>query len=371
VTIKFSGLTDSAAIERIEVSVYTIPTDFPEADGTYSWDSTTLVLVEARANGVSGLGYTYADEATGRLIKDTLAQVVHGRNAMDVPECWAAMVHAIRNLGRPGISSMAISAVDVALWDLKACLLDVSLVTLLGAAHDAVPVYGSGGFTSYSIQQLQSQFAEWIAQGIPRVKMKIGTHPADDLNRVRAAREAIGSDAELYVDANGAYSRKQALAQAEAFREQGVVWFEEPVSADDLEGLRLMRDRAPVGMDIAAGEYGYDLWYFRRMLEAGAVDVLQADASRCAGITGFLRVGPLIESRSISLSAHCAPSLHVAVCCATQNLHAIEYFHDHVRIEHMLFDGALTPINGALYPDRSRPGLGLEFKQADAAIYAV
>jgi L-alanine-DL-glutamate epimerase-like enolase superfamily enzyme len=281
------------------------------------------------------------------------------------------MVHAIRNLGRPGVSSMGIAAVDVALWDLKARLLDVSLVTLLGAAHDAVPVYGSGGFTTYSIQQLQAQLGGWVEQGIPRVKMKIGTHPEDDLGRVRAAREAIGLDAELYVDANGAYSRKQALAQAEAFREYGVVWFEEPVSSDDLEGLHLMRDRAPAGMNIAAGEYGYDLWYFRRMLEADAVDVLQADASRCGGITGFLRVGPLTEARSMNLSAHCAPSLHVAACCATQNLHPMEYFFDHARIEHMLFDGVLDPVDGMLKPDRSRPGLGLEFKWSDAERYAI
>jgi L-alanine-DL-glutamate epimerase-like enolase superfamily enzyme len=361
----------AAPIEQIEISVYKIPTDFPEADGTFAWDATTVVVVEAHANGACGIGYTYADEGTGQVIKDTLIDVVCGRDVMDVPACWAAMVHIIRNLGRPGISSMAIAAVDAALWDLKARLLDVSLVTLLGAAHTAVPVYGSGGFTSYSNDQLQAQLGGWVAQGISRVKMKIGTHPDRDLDRVRAAREAIGPTAELYVDANGAYSRKQSLAFAEAFREYGVVWFEEPVSSDDLEGLHLIRDRAPAGMNIAAGEYGYDLWYFRRMLEAQAVDVLQADASRCAGITGFMRVGPLTESRSLNLSAHCAPSLHVAACCATQNLHPMEYFHDHARIEHMLFDGALTPVDGMLIPDRSRPGLGLELKRADAARFAV
>ncbi len=360
-----------AGIERIDVSAYRIPTDAPEADGTYAWDATILVLVEAYAGGRCGLGFTYADTATATLVKDVLARVVCGRNAMDVPGCWEAMVRSIRNLGRPGIASMAISAVDVALWDLKGRLLDLSLVDLLGAVRDAVPVYGSGGFTSYSIGQLQAQLRGWVGQGIPRVKMKIGTHPADDLGRVRAARDAIGPDAALYVDANGAYSRKQALAQAQAFREYGVVWFEEPVSSDDLEGLHLMRERGPAGMDIAAGEYGYDLWYFRRMLEAEAVDVLQADASRCAGITGFLRASALTESRGLELSAHCAPSLHVAPCCAIARLSPIEYFHDHVCIEHMLFDGALTPVDGALHPDRSRPGLGLEFKRADAAGFAL
>jgi len=361
----------TTAIERIDVSVYKIPTDFPEADGTYAWDSTTLVLVEATAGGQRGLGYTYADTSTAQLIKDMLAAMVNGRDAMDVPGCWATMVHAIRNLGRPGIASMAISAVDVALWDLKARLLDVALVTLLGTVRDAVPVYGSGGFTTYSDEQVREQFGGWAAQGIGRFKMKIGTHPADDPRRVKAARAAIGPDAKLYVDANGAYSRTQALAFAETFREDGVVWFEEPVSSDDLEGLHLIRDRAPAGMDIAAGEYGYDLWYFRRMLEAEAVDVLQADGSRCAGITGFLRAAALTESRSMDLSAHCAPSLHVAACCAIARLSPIEYFHDHARIEHMLFDGAPTPVDGALHPDRSRPGLGLEFKRADAERFAV
>ncbi len=153
-----------------------------------------------QAGGKTGLGYSYADTATARLVRDLLAGVVKGRDAMAVPGAHAAMVAAIRNLGRPGIASMAISAVDAALWDLKARLLDVALVTLLGAVRDSAPVYGSGGFTSYSHEQLRDQLGGWAAAGIPRVKMKIGRHPADDLRRVRLAREAIGPDAELFVD---------------------------------------------------------------------------------------------------------------------------------------------------------------------------
>lgn len=359
------------AIERLDVSAYMVPTDAPESDGTITWDRTTLVLVEATAGGKHGLGYTYADPATARVIKELLADIVVGRDAMSVPGTWLAMVEAIRNLGRPGICSMAIAAIDIALWDLKARLLELPLVTLLGAVRDGAPVYGSGGFTSYSREQLQRQLGDWAADGIPRVKMKIGRHPDDDFSRVADAREAIGPDVELFVDANGAYSRKQALAMAEGFARLGVTWFEEPVSSDDLAGLHLIRDRAPVGMDIAAGEYGYDLWYFRHMLEAEAVDVLQADASRCAGITGFMRVGALVEARSMQLSAHCGPSLHVHPCCAINSFRHLEYFHDHARIEHMFFDGVLTPVKGVLYPDLARPGMGLEFKRADAAQYAV
>jgi L-alanine-DL-glutamate epimerase-like enolase superfamily enzyme len=359
-------------IERIDVSAYTIPTDAPESDGTYKWDKTTIVIVEAHAGGKRGMGYTYGNVATGKLIETLLASTVKGRDAMDVPGCWLAMVEAIRNQGRPGISSMAISAVDAALWDLKARLFDVALVTLLGAVRPGVPIYGSGGFTSYSREQLQGQLHHWVAEGIPRVKMKVGRDPARDLQRVSEAREAIGPDTDLFVDANGAYSRKDALALANIFAEEyGVTWFEEPVSSDDLEGLHLIRDRAPAGMDIAAGEYGYSALYFRRMLEAEAVDVLQADATRCAGITGFLQAGTLCLARSLSLSAHCAPSLHLHPSCAITNFRHMEYFHDHVRVEHMLFDGVVTPVEGQLHPDHSRPGMGLELKRSEAQKYAV
>jgi L-alanine-DL-glutamate epimerase-like enolase superfamily enzyme len=361
----------STAITQLQVSAYTIPTETPESDGTLRWEKTTMVLVEATAGAATGLGYSYADVATGKLIESLLVHVVKGRSAFDVPGAHAAMVHQIRNLGRPGIASMAISAVDNALWDLKAKLLGVSLLDLLGAARKSVSPYGSGGFTSYSIEQLQKQLGGWAAQGIKMVKMKIGREPAADLDRVRAAREAIGPEVELFVDANGAYSRKQALVMAGKFAELDVRWFEEPVSSDDLEGLRLLRDRAPAGMNIAAGEYGYDVFYFRRMLAAGAVDVLQADATRCGGITGFLQAGAVCDSFGLPFSFHCAPTLHASVACATPRFWVGEYFFDHARIERMLFEGFLEPTNGALMPDRSRPGLGLEFKHADAAHYQV
>jgi L-alanine-DL-glutamate epimerase-like enolase superfamily enzyme len=280
------------------------------------------------------------------------------------------MVARTRNLGRAGVVSMAISAVDVALWDLKARLLNLPLVTLLGAVRKSVPIYGSGGFTSYSDHQLQQQFSNWVEQGITCVKMKVGRDAAADVRRVGIARAAIGRNTELFVDANGAYSQKQALEQAEKFAGMNVTWFEEPVPSDDLAGLHLLRDRGPAGMDIAAGEYGYEAGYFRRMLSAGAVDVLQADATRCGGITGFLQVASLCEAHHIPLSAHTAPSVHTHLGCAASPLRHLEYFHDHVRIENMFFDGARPPVNGELSPDLSRPGMGIELKRADAQRFA-
>jgi L-alanine-DL-glutamate epimerase-like enolase superfamily enzyme len=361
----------STPIEELSVSAYTIPTESAESDGTYEWNATTIVIVHLVGGGEHGLGYTYADTSTAQLIKDHLKDLVLGRDAMSVSAIWASMVQSIRNLGRPGVCSMAISAIDTALWDLKARLLGTPLVRLIGQRRATLPIYGSGGFTSYSIEELREQLGGWAKQKISRVKMKIGRDAVADVERVAAAREAIGDDAELFVDANGAYSRKQALAQAGKFSEFGVAWFEEPVSSADLEGLQFIRDRAPADMEIAAGEYGYDVDYFRRMIEAGAVDVLQADATRCGGFTGFLAAAALCDAHYLQLSAHCAPSLHLHIGCAVGCFRHAEYFFDHARIERMLFDGFVDPVDGAMRPDVSRPGIGLEFKAGDAEQFRV
>ena len=358
-------------LHHLDVSAYTIPTETPEADGTLAWDKTTLVLVRVSGGGTAGIGYSYADIATAQLIDAHLQSSVEGCNCFNIAAAWSAMVKAIRNLGRPGICSMAIAAVDNALWDLKARLLGVSVADLLGRAHDAIPAYGSGGFTSYSEAQLQQQLAGWVESGIPRVKMKVGADPAMDVARVRAARAAIGPRAELFVDANGAYDCKQALQKALEFAASGVTWFEEPVSSDDLEGLRLIREHAPPGIRIAAGEYGYDSFYFRRMLEAGAVNVLQADATRCAGITGFLAAGALSAAHCTPFSAHTSPSVHAHAACAVPCALNVEYFFDHYRIEQMFFEGAIKPVAGMLRPDPASPGLGMECKLPDMERYKV
>ncbi|HEV2540942.1 MAG TPA: enolase C-terminal domain-like protein [Frateuria sp.] len=358
-------------IARIEVDAYRVPTDAPEADGTIAWDATTLVLARVCAGGHSGLGWTYAHAAAGAVIADPLRDVLLNRDADDIPGAWHAMNRSLRNIGRPGVGLMAIGALDVALWDLKARLHGTSVVRLMGRAREAVPVYGSGGFTSYPVERLQRQLAGWVEQGMARVKMKVGTHPHEDPARVRAAREAIGTAPELMVDANGAYTAKQALALAGCYAQEGVGWFEEPVSSDDLEGLRLLRDRTPAGMDIAAGEYGWDSWYFRRMLEAGAVDVLQIDGTRCGGFTGFLQAAALAHGFGIPVSAHCAPHLHAHVCSAVGHLKHVEYFHDHARIESMFFDGLPELRDGALVVDAGAAGLGLTLKASDAGRYRV
>jgi L-alanine-DL-glutamate epimerase-like enolase superfamily enzyme len=359
-------------IDSIDVRTYRVPTkNVPESDGTAVWSATTMVLVEVHAGGRTGLGYTYADTATAAVISDELRKPLEGSDALQTGKRFADMQAAIRNMGRDGVTSMAISAVDVALWDLKGKLLDAPVYVLLGAVRDRIEVYGSGGFTSYSIEQLRDQLGGWVSTGIRRVKMKVGRDPSADAERVRQARDAIGANAELFVDANGAYSRKQALDFAHEFARSGVSWFEEPVYHQDFEGLRQIRERAPACMDVSAGEYGYGLYHFWRMLQAQTVDCLQADATRCGGFSGMLAVDGLCQTAMMPLSTHCAPHLQLHVALASKMMRHMEYFYDHARIERMFFDGVSDPIDGALEADPSRPGIGLELRRADAARYEI
>lgn len=358
-----------AKITAHKVQVFTVPTDAPEADGTYSWKKTTIVIVYLESGGCKGLGYTYASAETGKLIHTLLESVVIGSDAFEHKAILQAMRRYVRNLGETGMTMMAIAAIDNALWDLRSRLLDLPLVSLLGRAREAIPVYGSGGFTSYDDSQLQKQLGGWAEQGFSMVKMKVGADPSDDPRRVAVARDAIGDHTKLFVDANGAYTVMQALDIAHGFAEKGVRWLEEPVSSDNLTGLRQVRERAPIGMDISAGEYGYTAWYFRRMIGAEAVSVLQADATRCGGISGFLDAGSLCWAADLPLSSHCGPSIHLHACCALPRAIHMEFFHDHARIERKFFDGFCEPQSGLMKPDLSRPGMGLELKEADAAPY--
>jgi L-alanine-DL-glutamate epimerase-like enolase superfamily enzyme len=360
------------AVEAVHARAFQIPSATEEeSDGTLVWDSTAIVVVEAQADGVTGLGYTYCHPAAAQVVAGKLAGSVEGADALMPERAWAAMQVQARQLGHAGIAAMAISAVDVALWDLKARLLGICLADALPRFHEGVPVYGSGGFTNYSDEQLHDQVAEWMRDGFPRVKIKVGRDKAADPHRVELVRSVTGPAVELMVDGNGAYTPQEALLWASRFRAQGVSYFEEPVSSDDLDGLAEVRAGAPPGLAVAAGEYGWNLPYFQRMLDAGAVHILQADVTRCGGITNLLRVDGLCRARCLPFSAHCAPAISAHACCAMESLVHLEYFFDHYRIEGMLFAGTLEPSQGVLTPDRGRPGLGLQLREDVAERYEV
>lgn len=359
----------SPQIDQLMVTAYLIPTDYPESDGTLAWDSTTLILVQLQGGGQMGMGYTYGDACIAALIDNTLQNVIIGSDCMNIPALDKKMSMALRNNGDNGIAAMGLSAVDCALWDLKGKLLGLPVALLLGMVRKGLPVYGSGGFTSYPVPRLQQQLSEWVEQGVLHVKMKVGREPAKDLYRVKMAREAIGGSAALYVDANGAYDVKQALEKAVQFSDAGVKWFEEPVPSDHLRGLRMIREHAPVNMDIVAGEYGSNINYFSKMLDARAIDILQADATRCGGISGFIHTGYLCDAYQLPYSSHCAPAEHLHAALSLASFRIAEYFYDHVRIESIFFDGIPKPVDGVLYPDLDRPGLGLELKWPDVKKY--
>ncbi|MGH8995798.1 MAG: enolase C-terminal domain-like protein [Acidimicrobiales bacterium] len=353
-----------STLESVEARVYEVATDQPEADGTLQWSKTIVVAVLARAGAAVGTGWTYASGAAKTVIDDQLADAVVGRSAFDVPRVHEQMVRACRNLGRPGVVSSAISAVDTALWDLKARVLGIPLVDLFGRCRDDVPVYGSGGFTTYDDDDAVAQLSHWVSElGIPRVKIKIGeswgSRADRDLHRVELARQVVGAGTELYVDANGGYTAKQAVRLGRRFQDFGVSWFEEPVSSDDLAGLRLVREA--LDLDVAAGEYGYDEPYFDKMVRAEAVDCVQVDVTRCGGFTAWLRVAALAGAHGLEVSAHCAPNLHVPVAASVPNLRHVEYFHDHSRLDPMLFEGIGQPKHGALVPGDA-PGHGMTLR---------
>lgn len=360
-------------IDRVEASAYTFPTQTPEADGTLAWTDTTMVLVQVWCADVVGTGWTYGSLAAAALVRQTLAPMLTGRRAEENPRLWQDMIIALRNIGRPGVGAMALSAVDSALWDVRARALGLPLHHLLGAVRDEIPVYGSGGFTTYSDDQLLEQLSTWTERyELSRVKIKIGEawgrRQDRDLDRVRRCREVLGPDVELFVDANGAYSVGDAVRMAQRLDEFDVRWFEEPVSSDDLAGLRRVRDRSRA--DVAAGEYGFNLDYFHAMCAAEAVDCVQVDVTRCGGMSELLRIAAVAAAHHLEISGHCAPYLHVPVLAAIPNLRHLEWFHDHVRIEQRCFEGADDPVGGSLIA-ADRPGHGLTFRAQEVAGYRI
>jgi L-alanine-DL-glutamate epimerase-like enolase superfamily enzyme len=358
----------NTVVERLEADAFTVPTDAPEADGTIAWDSTTAVVVRAHADGVVGTGWTYGAAAVADLVRAELAPLVEGNSPLDVRSRWLDLAQALRNVGRRGPGSMALSAVDCALWDLRARLLGVPLHRLLGSGRDSVPVYGSGGFTTYGDDRMVDQLRGWADRGCSAVKIKIGeswgTCEGRDLERVSVARGAVGDDVDLFVDANGAYSVGQATRVGARLDELGVTWFEEPVSSDDVAGLRTVRDA--VAADVAAGEYADHVDAARELCAGEAVDCLQLDVTRIGGITALLRAAAVAEAHHLDVSAHCAPHLSAASFAALPNLRHLEYFHDHVRVERLLFDGVPDVVDGCLPLDPEAPGHGLTLRP-DAA----
>lgn len=364
----------ATAVRSADAAAYRVPLPQPESDATLAWDATTMVVVGVDIGAAQGLGYTYADASCADYARRVLGPVLQGTDGLDVPAAWDAMRRAVRNDGRPGLASCALSAVETALWDAAARAHGIALSRMFGRVRPAVPVYASGGFTGPEPLRAVERTGRWARElGAHAVKIKIGGAPESgaedpDPERIERAREESGG-AEVYVDANGAYDAKRALRAGAVLDALGVVWFEEPVSSDDLDGLRRVRDG--VRADVAAGEYGYHLPYLARMAGAGAVDCLQVDVTRCGGFGAWFRAAAAAAGHGLPVSAHCAPALAVHAAAATHNVRHIEWFADHERVEAALLDGVPCPEAGEVAPDPSAPGHGMRLKASDAERYRV
>lgn len=356
-------------VEEVQVDFFRIPTEKPESDGTLTWSSTGMLCVQIHCQGYTGLGYSYTTEAAAQIVKKHFVELIVGRGPYPVQKRNFQMQRSVRNFGHQGVAACALSAVDIALWDLKAQLLKIPLVELLGVFRDRTEAYASGGFTSQSPEELQNWVGGWKEKGFRLFKIKIGRHPEEDIERVAAVRNALEDSDSIFIDANGAYDVKPALALAERVSEFGVSWFEEPVSSDNREGLKYLRQRLPPGMELSAGEYGWDLFRLFHLLKSQCVDVLQIDVTRCGGITGFLRAAEMARAFHVPLSCHTAPHLHAPLACSLDNVRHLEVFADHDRIENELFENHDRIGSGWMETNREVDGHGLRLKRDIARQY--
>ncbi|NYI04097.1 enolase C-terminal domain-like protein [Allostreptomyces psammosilenae] len=361
-------------VERVEARAYAVPTEAPEAGGVPDRAGGELVVVLVRADDAVGTGWSHAPAAARAVVEDLLAGEVVERGVLDIPALHQRMRHRLRDAGGVGLGARALSAVDVALWDLKAQLLGLPLVGLLGAARPEVPVYASGGPPGWSDDRLRELVRGWtVERGVPRVKIRIGeadgTRERRDLERVEVARVAAGRDGELLVDARGAYRRGQAVRMGRRLADAGVTWFEEPVDPDDLAGLRAVREATTP--DTAAGGHGWDLPHLARLCAGEAVDCLPVDATRCGGPTVWLRAAAVAQAHGLAVSGHAAPNLHAHLAAAVPNLEHVEWSDGHDRVERTLLLGTLDPSGGAVRPGADgAPGHGMELRP-DADRYQV
>jgi L-alanine-DL-glutamate epimerase-like enolase superfamily enzyme len=350
-------------IERAVVKFFDVPTEVPEKDGTLEWQSTGLVTLELYAQNHIGLGYTYADRATSEAIVQHGLPVILGRECGDHFILVEKIKKLCRNLGNSGISAMALSAIDIALWDLRARSLNISIQELLGIRRRNVSFYGSGLFLSNETSELTKQVHLFKELGIHKFKMKIGEDLEGDMARVRLVRDLIGKDSDIYVDANGAYNPKAALNIAYQLAKENVSWFEEPITSDDKRGLQYLRNNFPYSLQLVAGEYCYQTADVLELLENKAVDVLMVDATRCEGISGMIIASHLARAFNIPFSTHCAPLLHGNIGVSFDNLLISENFYDHYLIERKYFEHQGSYENGKFIPDENQCGFGWKLRK--------
>jgi L-alanine-DL-glutamate epimerase-like enolase superfamily enzyme len=354
-----------STLQNIQADLYRIPLPVVLSDSTHG-DMTHFELVTVRLRddqGAEGVGYTFTVGANGRAALHTvahdLAPVLQGRRADLIEALWQKMWWTVHYGGRGGAASLAISAVDIALWDLKAKRLGVPLWTLLGGYDPAVPCYAGGIDLWFPLDRLLAQTDDNLARGFRAIKMKVGRPKlSEDLARVKAMREHLGEDFPLMVDANMRWSVDEAIRAARALQPWHPGWIEEPTIPDDVAGhVRIVREG---GLPVATGENLHTLHEFQQMIHAGGVTFPEPDVTNCGGITVFMKVARLAESFNLPVTSHGAHDITVHLLAACPNRSYLEahgfgldrYIAQPLEIR----DGC------AIAPDR--PGHGIAFDWA-------
>lgn len=335
----------------------TVPALKPGARGR------SQLFVHVRTDeGVEGLGQCAGLTATRSLIEDALADVLLGAHPFHIEKLWHDLFWKVRGYGRKGLAFQAISALDIALWDLKAKALGLPLYQLLGPYTESVPVYASGGWTNFSLEELIEEQVGYAARGFKAIKLKVGKDfgqsEGEDLARLAAVREAVGEEVEIYVDANNGYTAKQAIRMAGRFEEYNIGWFEEPVLADDIPGLAAVA--AATMTPVATGEHEYTKFGFRDLLMANAADIVQPDVGRVGGVTEWLKIAHMAHAFNRPVAPHAFQLVHLHLACATPNLKVVEYLGTYEESDRIWYRDCPQPEDGLLAPFPDRPGLGLE-----------
>jgi L-alanine-DL-glutamate epimerase-like enolase superfamily enzyme len=307
------------------------------------------------------------------VVENVFKELLIGKDPFNIEQLWNDMFWAVRGYGRKGVAFYSISAVDIALWDLKAKALGLPLYKLLGPYAESVPIYGSGGWTNYTESELVAEMTGIVDRGIKRVKMKVGKDfggsEREDIQRLAAVRKAVGDDVAVYVDANNGYYPKQAIYMAKEFEQFQVGWFEEPTLADDIPGLAEIR-RA-INIPVASGEQEYTKYGFRELIAGGAVDIAQPDVGKIGGVTEWMKAAHLAHAFNLPVAPHAVQLVHLHVCCATPNLKVVEYLVGAELVDKVWYTEFPEPKDGMWSPYPDRPGLGLELDPYSVEKYAV
>ncbi len=350
-----------AKITHVDICMVNLVPQVKRTDAIQSFVSQETPLVTITdADGAKGTGYSYTIGTGGpaviSLLRETLAPQLIGREAEEIERIWRDLLFSTHATSVGAITSLALAAIDTALWDLRCKRAGLPLWQMAGGAKPCLPLYSTeGGWLHIETSALVEDALAMQAQGFAGAKVKIGKpHLAQDAARLAAVRAAVGDDFHLMVDANQAFSYHEALRRADMLAGHGITWFEEPMPADDLTGHA--RLAAASRVPIAVGESLYSPGQFADYLRAGACSIVQVDVARVGGITPWLKVAHMAEAMNIAVCPHFLMELHVSLVCAIPNSWMLEYIPQLDAIT----TSRLEVRNGLAFPP-SEPGLGIDW----------